>query len=249
VELRIGCSGWNYRHWKEPVYEGASARRWLELYAQRFDTVEVNATFYRLPTVQAVAGWVESTPDDFAFAVKASRYLTHIRRLRDLGPGLERFYERVEPLVRSRKLGPVLWQLPETFHRDDERLAVALERLPPGRHAFEFRHASWFAADVYALLREAGAALVIGDTPRRPFQAHELTAGWTYVRFHEGRRGRRGNYSETELLDWAQRLRRWNVETWVYFNNDWEAFAVRNALRLRELLGRQRASQPILTPP
>jgi uncharacterized protein YecE (DUF72 family) len=249
VEVRIGCSGWNYRHWKEEVYEGAPARRWLELYAQRFDTVEVNATFYRLPTVQAAAGWVESTPDDFVFAVKASRYLTHIRRLRDLGPGLERFYERVEPLVRSRKLGPVLWQLPETFHRDDERLDAALERLPLGRHAFEFRHASWFAADVYALLREAGAALVIGDTPRRSFQTHELTPGWTYVRFHEGRRGRRGNYSETELREWAQRLRCWNVETWAYFNNDWEAFAVRNALRLRELLGRQRASQPILTPP
>jgi uncharacterized protein YecE (DUF72 family) len=236
VDVRIGCSGWNYRHWKEPVYGGAPARRWLELYARRFDTVEVNATFYRLPTRKAVAAWVEGTPDGFALAVKGSRYLTHIRRLRDLGDGLARFYDRIEPLVRSPKLGPVLWQLPETFHRDDERLAAALAALPPGRHCFEFRHESWFAEDVYALLRAAGAALVIGDAPNRPFQVHVLTADWTYVRFHHGRRGRRGNYSETELREWARRISSWRVETWAYFNNDWEGFAVRNAQRLRELL-------------
>jgi uncharacterized protein YecE (DUF72 family) len=236
VDAQVGCSGWNYRDWKDRVYGGAPARRWLELYADRFDTVEVNATFYRLPTTKAVSGWVESTPDDFVFAVKASRYLTHIRRLRDLGTGLERFYERIEPLVRASKLGPVLWQLPENFHRDDERLGEALGRLPGGKHCFEFRHASWFDPDVYALLREHGAALVIGDSPNRPFQSYELTADWTYVRFHHGRRGRRGNYSETELREWAARIGSWRVETWVYFNNDWEAFAVRNAERLRELL-------------
>jgi uncharacterized protein YecE (DUF72 family) len=236
VEARIGCSGWNYRDWKDRVYGGAPARRWLELYAERFDTVEVNATFYRLPAANAVSNWVESTPDGFVFAVKASRYLTHMRRLRDLGTGLERFYERIEPLARSSKLGPVLWQLPEKFHRDDERLAEALRRLPRGKHCFEFRHASWFEPDVYALLREHGAALVIGDSPNRPFQTYELTADWTYVRFHHGRRGRRGNYSETELREWAARIRSWRVETWAYFNNDWEAFAVQNALRLEDLL-------------
>ena len=237
MRVRVGCSGWNYRHWKEPVYDGAPARRWLELYAERFDTVEVNATFYRLPTVKAVAGWVDSSPDGSVFAVKGSRYLTHIRRLRELGAGLERFYACIEPLVRSTKLGPVLWQLPENFHRDDDRLAEALRRLPPGRHCFEFRHKSWFVPDVDALLHEHGAALVIGDTPRRPFQTHELTADWTFVRFHHGRRGRRGNYSETELREWAGRIAGWGVETWAYFNNDWEAFAVRNAERLRGLLG------------
>ena len=239
MEVRIGCSGWNYATGRRRCTATPPARRWLELYAERFDTVEVNATFYRLPTLKAVAGWVEPTPDGFVFAVKASRYLTHIRRLRDLGPGLERFYERIEPLVRSPKLGPVLWQLPETFHRDDERLAAALERLPPGRHAFEFRHPSWFAPEVYALLRKAGAALVIGDTPERAFQVHERPAGWTYVRLHHGHRGRRGNYSESELREWAGRLGRWDADACVYFNNDWEAFAVRNASRLRELLGRR----------
>ena len=237
--LRIGCSGWVYCHWRGRLYpEGLPQRRWLERYVELFDTVEVNATFYRLPRRETVAAWVDETPPGFLFAVKASRYLTHVRRLRDLDQGLARFYASIEPLVRSPKLGPVLWQLPESFHRDDERLATALERLPPGRHCFEFRHEGWFRPDVYALLREHGAALVVGDTPKRPFQAHELTADWTFVRFHHGRRGRRGNYSERELEEWAERLAGWRerADVYAYFNNDWEGFAVRNAVRLRELL-------------
>jgi uncharacterized protein YecE (DUF72 family) len=237
MDVRVGCSGWNYRHWREPVYERAPSSRWLELYAERFDTVEINATFYRLPTRKAVAGWVAGTPDGFLFAVKASRYLTHIKRLRDLGPGVERFLDRIEPLVESPKLGPLLWQLPPNFQRDDERLDEALSRLPRLEHAFEFRHPSWFAADVYALLRERGVALVIGDDPSRRFQTHELTADWTFVRFHRGSRGRRGNYSQAELEEWARRIRGWPVDrAFVYFNNDWEAFAVRNAEHLRQLI-------------
>ena len=237
--VRIGCSGWSYQHWRGVVYpEGLAQRRWLEHYATLFDTVEVNATFYRLPRRDAVASWVETVPEEFVFAVKASRYLTHVRRLRDLGRGVERFYASIEPLVASEKLGPILWQLPETFHRDEDRLAQALDRLPPGRHAFELRHPSWFEPDVYSLLREHGAALVIGDHPARPFQAHELTAAWTYVRFHHGSRGRRGNYSARELGDWAERIRSWrfHAEVLAYFNNDWEGFAVANARELRRLL-------------
>jgi uncharacterized protein YecE (DUF72 family) len=237
--VRVGCSGWSYQHWRERVYpDGVPQRRWLEHYATLFDTVEVNATFYRLPRRETVAEWVERTPPDFLLAVKASRFLTHVRRLSDVGRGLERFYERIAPLLDSPKMGPVLWQLPETFHRDDERLAGALVRLPPGRHCFEFRHESWFAPEVYELLREHGAALVIGDHPARPFQAHELTADWTYVRFHSGSRGRRGNYSDRELETWARRIAAWRSRTEVlaYFNNDWEGFAVRNALALRARL-------------
>ena len=237
--VRIGCSGWSYQHWRGVVYpEGLAQRRWLEHYATLFDTVEVNATFYRLPRRDAVAAWVETVPEEFVFAVKASRYLTHVRRLHDLGRGVERFYASIEPLVASEKLGPILWQLPETFHRDEDRLAQALDRLPPGRHAFELRHPSWFEPDVYSLLREHGAALVIGDHPARPFQAHELTAAWTYVRFHHGSRGRRGNYSARELGDWAKRIRSWrfHAEVLAYFNNDWEGFAVANARELRRLL-------------
>jgi uncharacterized protein YecE (DUF72 family) len=241
--VRIGCSGWNYASWKEELYEGRPARSWLEHYARHFDTVEVNTTFYRLPSRDAVANWERTVPPGFLFTIKASRYLTHVKRLQDLGPGLARFYERLEPLLASPKLGPLLWQLPPTFKRDDERLASALALLPPGqRHCFEFRHPSWFADEVYDLLRRHGVALAIGDRPEvRAFQAHVFTADWTLVRFHYGSRGRRGNYSETELREWARRFEEWRagVEIFAYFNNDWEVFAVRNALRLRTLLARR----------
>jgi uncharacterized protein YecE (DUF72 family) len=202
-----------------------------------FDTVEVNNTFYRLPNRSAVAGWAEQTPPGFVFAVKASRYLTHVKRLTDMKIGVARFYERIEPLIEAGKLGPVLWQLPGNFRRDDERLGSALAELPSGRHCFEFRHESWFVPEVYDLLRRRRVALVIGDTPRRPFQAHELTADWTFVRFHYGSRGRNGNYSQRELEGWAERLRRWRrkVEVFAYFNNDWNGYAVRNGLALVRL--------------
>jgi uncharacterized protein YecE (DUF72 family) len=237
--VRIGCSGWNYKSWKDEFYEGKPARLWLEHYARYFDTVEVNNTFYRLPLASSVAKWVEQTPPNFLFAVKASRYLTHIKRLTDMEEGVRRYYERIDPLVRSPKLGPVLWQLPASFRRNDDRLAYALERLPPGRHCFEFRHASWFVEPVYDLLRAHGAALVIGDRPEvKSFQAHVFTAPWTFVRFHYGSRGRRGNYSERELEDWARRFEDWrrDVEVLAYFNNDWEVFAVRNALWMKRRL-------------
>jgi uncharacterized protein YecE (DUF72 family) len=238
--VRIGCSGWNYGHWRERVYpKGCPPSRWLRFYAGLFDTVEVNTTFYRLPRRDAVARWVEQTPDDFCFAVKMSRYITHLKRLTDLEGGLARFYERIEPLTRSPKLGPVLWQLPPTFKRNDERLASALDALPPGRHCFEFREPSWYADDVYSLLRDRGVALVIPDSPKYPFRTLELTADWTFIRFHYGSRGRNGNYSERELEEWAQRIDAWRreLDVYAYFNNDWEGFAVKNGRRLQHLIG------------
>ena len=240
TEVRIGCSGWNYAHWRERIYpKGMPPSRWLDHYATLFDTVEVNSTFYRLPRASAVANWVVQSPPGFLFTVKSSRYLTHIKRLTDVGRGVELFYERIDPLVRSPKLGPVLWQLPGSFRRDDERLANALAHLPPGRHCFEFRHESWFTEDVYALLREHAVALVIGDHPQRPFQTFELTTDWTFVRFHYGSRGRNGNYSERELEEWAKRIEAWwaDRDVYVYFNNDWEGYAVYNGQWLRRRLG------------
>jgi uncharacterized protein YecE (DUF72 family) len=241
TEIRVGCSGWNYKHWGNGVFYPPKLppRKWLEYYAQHFDTVEVNATFYRLPRESAVSNWVAQTPPSFVFTIKMSRYVTHVKRLRDLPPSLELFYGTIKPLVGSPKFGPVLWQLPPTFKRDDERLQYALELLPPGRHAFEFREPTWFAEDVYALLRKHGVALVIGDDPRRPFQTHVLTANWTFVRFHSGSRGRNGKYSQSELDEWAERIRRWsdNGDVYAYFNNDWEGFAVYNARDLKKRLG------------
>jgi uncharacterized protein YecE (DUF72 family) len=245
--VHVGCSGWNYASWKDEFYEGKPARLWLQHYAEQFDTVEVNNTFYRLPLQTSVARWVEQTPPNFIFAVKASRYLTHIRRLTDLDDGIKRYYERLGPLVRSPKLGPVLWQLPSNFRRSDERLANALAALPAGRHCFEFRHPSWFVDPVYELLRAHGVALVIADRPEvKSFQAHVFTTDWTYVRFHYGSRGRRGNYSENELEEWTQRFERWraDVEVLAYFNNDWEVFAVRNALWLKKRLSSSDRATP-----
>jgi uncharacterized protein YecE (DUF72 family) len=230
--VHIGCSGWNYRDWRERFYpKGLPPRGWLEHYASVFRTVEVNSTFYRLASESAAEAWAEQTPADFLFSVKASRYLTHVRRLRDTAMGVRRFYAPLQPLIDAGKLGPVLWQLPANFSRDEDRLRGVLERLPPGRHCFEFRHPSWFDSAVYEILHEHAVALVIGDHPERPFQEHAMTADWTFLRFHYGSRGRNGNYSESELQTWRRRIAAWRprVEVFGYFNNDWQGYAPRNA--------------------
>ena len=229
-----------YDSWRGRLYPDKLAkRRWLERYAEVFDTVEVNSTFYRLARREAVAGWVSQTSPDFLFAVKASRYLTHIKRLRDIGDGIKRFYEPLEPMIEAGRLGPVLWQLPENFHRDDERLAGWLDLLPAGRHTIEFRHQSWFVPDVLDALRARGVALTIGDHPGRPFQSYEATADWRFVRFHYGARGRAGNYSEREIETWAHRIVQWRrrESVYVYYNNDWNSYAPSNAKVLLRDLG------------
>jgi uncharacterized protein YecE (DUF72 family) len=236
--VRIGCSGWSYEHWRDGVFypSGLAASRRLAFYSSQFDTVELNASFYRLPTRNAAKQWADQTQPGFIFAVKVSRYLTHVAKLADTEKHLALLLERIEPLIDAGKLGPLLWQLPPTFVRDDEVLARALDALPRElQHAFEFRHTSWFADDVRQMLRSHDVALVVADRP-------ELHSGLTldptgplvYVRFHHGSRGRRGNYSLRELDAWARRIRRWARErpVWAYFNNDWEGFAPANAQAL-----------------
>ncbi len=243
--VRVGCSGWNYADWRGRVYpKGLPPRRWLEHYATLFDTVEVNSTFYRLAKPKAVAAWLEAVPPGFVFAVKASQYLTHMKRLRGIEEGIERFYAGIAPLAASDKLGPVLWQLPERERRDVPRLAAALDALPAGRHAFEFRHESWFVPEVLDLLRWHGVALAIGDHPARPWQPWVTTTDWSFVRFHFGARGRRGNYSESELRELAPRVAELAAagDVFAYFNNDWEGFAVRNAVLLRRMVERVRSA-------
>ncbi|HEY8477176.1 MAG TPA: DUF72 domain-containing protein [Chloroflexota bacterium] len=242
--LRIGTSGWNYPHWRERFYPpGLKPSEWLGFYARRFDTVEINYSFYRLPTREAFASWGRVVPEGFVFAVKGSRFITHVKRLRDPAPAVTRFFERAAAL--GAKLGPALWQLPPQFQRDPARLAAFLQALPEAqRHAFEFRHASWFVDEVYALLRARGAALCIADR-----DGHHTplvhTASWTYVRFHSGLAG--GSYTEAQLQGWAERLRQWSeagVQVYAYFNNDWEGYAPANAARLRELVARARDTAP-----
>jgi uncharacterized protein YecE (DUF72 family) len=235
--VRIGCSGWSYDDWRGGLYpDGLPKRCWLERYAEVFDTVEVNATFYRLPKRSTVAGWVDQVPGDFRFAVKASRYLTHMKRLRDIADAVARFWEPLEPLRRGRRLGPVLWQLPESFHRDDDLLASALEELPRASHCFEFRHPSWFAPSVRGLLAEHGASLAIGDDRRRPLPDARPTGAIAYLRLHYGHRGRGGSYSEAELDGWRRRIAAWRSRrsVFVYLNNDWEGYAPANARYLKQ---------------
>ena len=240
--VRIGCAGWNYDAWREVVYpKGCPKRLWLERYSELFDTVEVNSTFYGLPKRSTVEHWAEATPPAFLFACKISRYITHVKRLADspakgfeLDEGVKRFLGALEPLQEAGKLGPILWQLPPNFQRDDARLDAALSATTTGRHCFEFRHSSWFTAPVYRALAARDAALVVVDDPELSFPTRELTAPWTYVRFHRGSRGRRGNYSDSELATWRRRIAAWRsrADVHAYFNNDWEAFAPRNALTL-----------------
>jgi uncharacterized protein YecE (DUF72 family) len=236
-EVRIGCSGWSYRSWVGGLYpQGLGAAHWLERYAEVFDTVEVNATFYRLAKPETAAAWVEQTPDGFVFAVKGSRYLTHMRRLREIADGVARFWEPLEPLREADRLGPVLWQLPERFERDDDLLAAALDALPPADHCFEFRHPSWFAKPVEELLAERGASLAIGDDARRPLPPARPVGRIAYLRLHYGSRGRAGNYSASELASWRRRIAAWRARrpVFAYLNNDWCGFAPANALELRK---------------
>lgn len=243
-QVRIGCSGWSYRDWRSGLYKGVPASRWLQRYAEVFDTVEVNGTFYRLVKRETVERWVEQTPDGFLFAVKASRYLTHMRRLRGIEQGVARFWEPLEPLREAGRLGPVLWQLPENFERDDELLAATLDLLPPARHCFEFRHPSWFAEPVRRLLRDHGASLALGHDARRQLPDASPTGPIAFLRLHYGARGRDGNYSSSELDTWRRRIAAWRSrrEVFVYLNNDWRGYAPANAQELRRGLSQEARS-------
>jgi uncharacterized protein YecE (DUF72 family) len=241
--LRIGTSGWSYASWRGVLYErGIPQRRWLERYAQSFDTVELNNSFYRLPSEQQFAAWKERTPPRFAFAVKGSRLITHLKRLSDVEADVELFFSRSRRL--GRKAAITLWQLPPRLECNVPRLRDFLALLPRGasrRQAVEFRHRSWYVRQVYALLERRGVGLVLPDSATDPAMcAPELrhSADFAYVRFHYGR-GRGGRYSQAQLETWAKRIAAWRRrrDVYVYFNNDWEGFAVRNALRLKALLG------------
>lgn len=237
TDLHIGTSGWIYRHWRGRFYpEGMPPGAALEFYARQLDTVEVNYSFYRLPSREAFTAWREQTPASFCFAVKGSRFVTHLKHLREPGEHVARFFERATAL--GDKLGPVLWQLPPRFHRDDARLADFLASLPPGSaNAVEFRDPTWLADPVYALLSRYRAALCLADRdgaslPPTPI----LTADWTYLRFHSGLAG--GDYTEEQLRHWAAVVadfRARGVRVFAYFNNDWGGFALTNAERLKAL--------------
>ncbi len=235
--ILVGTSGFQYRHWRGVLYpEGLPQARWLARYAEVFATVEINATFYRLPTPAAIDRWRAGTPEGFLFAVKGSRYLTHVKRLREAQPGIRRFFGPVRRL--GPKLGPVLWQLPPQMGADPDRLEAFLRCLPrEARHAFEFRNEAWYTGGVCAALDGHGVAFCEHDLlkvrPPRP------CGGFRYLRFHGTLARYAGRYGSEALRPVAEDLRRWRRrgDAYVYFNNDLGGWAVRDGLELLALLG------------
>ena len=237
--FRVGCSGWQYLHWKGSFYPtDLAVGLFLERYASVFETVEVNNSFYRLPEASTFEAWKERVPADFLFAVKASRYLTHMKKLKDPEEPLARFFERARSL--GRKLGPVLYQLPPRWPKNIQRLEEFLAALPKRRrHVFEFREASWYAEDAYRALERAGVVLCLHDM--RGSETPERGAGpFVYVRFHGSGKKYGGRYPDPAVAKWAKRLAgevRRGRDVHAYFNNDWGGHAPRDALRLREAIG------------
>ncbi|MGE5828378.1 MAG: DUF72 domain-containing protein [Micromonosporaceae bacterium] len=229
--IRVGTSGWQYRSWRDVFYAGAPQRTWLQRYAEVFDTVEVNSAFYRLPERDVFTNWSAQTPHGFCFAVKMSRYLTHIRRLREPAEPVARFLDRAAGL--GHQLGPVLLQLPPTLTVDTDALAAVLARFPSGlRVAVEPRHRSWWTPAVQETLSAHGAALCWADRLGRRLTPLWVTAEFGYLRLHEGRAQPRPQYGRRALAAWLGRVRAaypTGAEVYVYFNNDHAGAAVANA--------------------
>lgn len=238
--VRIGTSGFQYDHWRTVFYpEDVPQSRWLEYYSSRFDTVELNVTFYRLPSLKTFASWRRRAPDNFCYAVKFSKYATHQKKLAEPGETLAAFLAGAEHL--EEHLGPILVQLPPYWGVNTERLDAFLE-LTPKRHRWtvEFRDSSWLNEEVYDVLKRHRAALCIHDKlDRHPWQ---LTADWTYIRFHGPDGGNRKKYSSQKLLACAHKMARFladGVDVYAYFNNDLEGHAVEDALTLRRYIEKE----------
>jgi uncharacterized protein YecE (DUF72 family) len=250
AEVRIGCSGWQYKHWRGAFYPAdLPASRWLRHYASQFDTVEINNTFYRLPEATAFAAWKRAVPPGFLYAVKASRFLTHMKRLKDPAEPLDRLFSRARTLGRA--LGPVLYQLPPRWHVDLDRLDLFVRALPPRRrHAIEFRDPSWYTADVFALLARHRVALCVHDMAGSA-TGRVAVGPFIYARFH-GPQKYNGRYDDETLDVWAGWLARQHEQgkpIYCYFNNDIGGHAPRDAGRLRARLAAHDRSAPGPRPP
>lgn len=240
----VGTSGFIYDHWGGGVFypEKLPQRKWLEYYAGHFDTVELNVAFYRLPSEDAFRSWYKRTPRGFTFALKGSRFITHVKRLKDCQAPLRLYLQRAR--ILKEKFSVVLWQLPPRFRKDLQRLEDFVQRLKrfgPMRHAFEFRDKSWLSRDVYSVLEAYDMALCMADWPMSSREIPE-TAGFLYLRRHGPQAGRRpyyGCYSKRELLKDARDIRGWlsrGKDVYIYFNNDAGGWAVRNALDLKRFV-------------
>jgi uncharacterized protein YecE (DUF72 family) len=241
TDIRIGTSGYHYKHWLRRYYpEGTKPGEMLQHYVRDFDTVELNNTFYQLPGESTFDAWRDSTPPGFLYSVKGSRFITHMIKLKDAQRGLTNFMPRAERL--RRKLGPILWQLPPGWKVNVDRLEEFLSILPRRhRYTFELRNETWMTDSVLELLKKHNAAFCIYELAgyHSPI---ELTADWTYIRLHGPTSFKyQGSYSDDQLAGWAERIRKWSRTLkgiYVYFDNDDSAYAVENALTLKRMLGR-----------
>ncbi|HEY82160.1 MAG TPA: DUF72 domain-containing protein [Dehalococcoidia bacterium] len=234
----IGTSGWHYEHWRDIFYPAQLPKAaWLEFYARHFDTVELNNSFYRLPSEDAFGAWRDLSPPDFIFAVKASRFITHIKRLKNTEEALENFITRAK--ILGGKLGPILYQLPPNMHRNDGVLESFLSILPQGmKHVIEFRHASWLEEEVFEILRKYKVGLCVFDMPQLSCPP-VATASFAYIRFHGSGELYSSCYPDEQLAGWAERiadLARNLEEVYIYFNNDVAGYALKNAETLRGYL-------------
>ena len=237
-EYYVGTSGWHYDHWKGPFYpESIAKAKWLEFYTERFTTVELNNSFYHLPSDAAFTKWRKLSPEGFVFAVKVSRFITHIKKLKNVEEPLNTFLSRAALL--QEKLGPLLYRLPPGMKRNDEILEAFLAILPAQYcHVFEFRHESWLDNSIFDILRRHNVGLCVFDMPGSSCPV-VATADFTYIRFHGSTGLYASCYSEGELSEWAERISALtqNLKTaYIYFNNDAEACAVRNAQTLGRML-------------
>jgi uncharacterized protein YecE (DUF72 family) len=234
----IGTSGWHYDHWKGPFYpSGVPEKDFLGYYAGRFGTAEINNSFYRLPERETLLRWRSAVPEGFVFSVKASRYLTHMKKLKDAQEPLERLLDRVDAL--EDKLGPILFQLPPRWRSNPERLQGFLEALPEGRrYAFEFRDRSWFDEKTYELLRRHGSSFCLYDLDGKT-SPEVMTADFAYVRLHGPDGPYRGRYGAERLAEWAGTFSAWlkeGLDVYCYFDNDEAGYAVQDALEMARMM-------------
>jgi uncharacterized protein YecE (DUF72 family) len=241
--IRIGTSGYNYKHWADGVFypSGLSQKKWLEFYSEHFNTVELNVTFYRLPKKKIFLNWYKRTPKGFHFVIKGNRFITHIKKLKDCDGPVKLFFQEARGL--KEKLKVILWQMPPSLKIDIKKLESFCKLLKTicsedVRYAFEFRERSWFTKEVYKLLENFNYTLCIADSPQWPL-VKRMTSDLVYLRFHGGRRLYGSQYSKEELENWAKDINGWireNKNVYAFFNNDARGYAVKNAKQLKGIL-------------
>jgi uncharacterized protein YecE (DUF72 family) len=237
-KIFIGTSGWNYKHWKENFYPKDTPQKdWLKFYAEKLDTVEINNSFYHLPKEKTFESWKEIVGKNFVYSVKASRYITHMKKLHECRDSVKTFLDRAK--ILDNKLGPILFQLPPYLQFDYDKLNDFLNTLPKKyKYTIEFRHKSWWKDETYELLKKKNIAFCIYELGKK-VSPEDVTADFAYIRFHGPSGKYKGNYHSQTFKKWVKKFKSWEAkEIYCYFDNDEKGYAAKNALRLKEILKR-----------